>query len=67
VRHVWRVARVGDQLRESVGDPELPLDRAEQHDTTVGSDPSAVESGHHLLALHAREAERGSVWGAEWD
>ena len=57
MRHVKRVARVCDQRRKRIGDTELSLNGAEQHDATVGGDPSAVKRRHSLLGFNSGKAE----------
>jgi hypothetical protein len=58
VRHQQRVARVRDQPPQRFRYPQLPLHNAEQHDTTVGRDPSAVESRNDLLAFNGWKIKR---------
>ena len=58
VRYKQRVARVRDQPRQPFRYPQLPLHNAQQHDTTVGCDASAVEGRNDLLAFNSWKIER---------
>ena len=58
VRHEQRIARIGDQSREPIRDPQLPLHRAEQHDAAIGCDASTIEGGGQLLATDGWKMER---------
>ena len=58
VRHKVRIARVGDQGRELVGDPQTPLGGGEQHHAAIGRDASAIERGGDFLARDGWEMER---------
>ncbi len=58
VRHEQRIARIGNQSRQPVRDPQLALHRAEQHDAAIGRDASAVEGGGQLLAADGWKMER---------
>ena len=64
VRHERRIAWVRDQLRQRIGCAEVPLHRAEQHDTAIGCDPSAIERGLHPLAANLRKPEGCRFWWA---
>ena len=44
-----RVARVGDDGGQLVGNPEAPFSQSEQHHATIRADPPAIESGGHFL------------------
>src|ERR1039458_9565708 len=58
VRYQQRVARVRDQPRQRLRYPQPPLHNAEQHDTTVGREASAVEGRKDLLAFNSWKIER---------
>ena len=52
VRDVSRVARIGDQGSEDLGETAPPLCNAEQHDAAVGGKPAAIEGGCDFLPRH---------------
>ena len=58
VRDEQRVARVRDQRREPIGDPEAALGGSQQHDAAVRGDAAAVEGGGDFLAADGWKAER---------
>src|ERR1700761_2797384 len=58
VLHEQRIAWIGDQSREPIRDPQLPLHRAEQRDAAIGCDASTVEGGGQLLATDGWKMER---------
>ena len=73
VGHKIRIARVGDQRGELVGDPQTPLGGGQQHHAAIGGEPSAIERGGDFLALDGWEMERQQaylrtwrVWLARW-
>ena len=53
-----RVARVGDDGGQLVGNPEAPFSQSEQHHATIRADPPAIESGGHFLAADRWQGER---------
>jgi len=64
VRHEQWVARVGDQPRKSIGDPQPALGSGQQHDAAIGGDPAAVEVSDDFLAAHGwKQERRGRIVG----
>ena len=60
VRDEQRVARVRDQRREPIGDPEAALGGGQQHDAAVRGDAAAVEGCGDFLAADGWKAN-GSI------
>ena len=58
VRHQQRIARIGDQRRQPVGDPDTPLGRSQKHHAAIGGDASAIERGGDFLASDGWKPER---------
>jgi len=58
VGHQQRIARVGDQGCEGVGNPNTTLDSTEKHNTAVRGHASAVKRGGDFLAFNH--------WKTEW-
>ena len=56
-----RIALVGDDPGELVGDTEAPLRLGEEHYTAIRRDPSAIKGGRDLLALNGWKGERQQV------
>ena len=54
-----RIAPVGDQPRQVVGDPKPLLGHAQQHDPAVRGEPSSIEGGGDLLAPDGWKIEAG--------
>ena len=53
-----RVARIGDQRRESPRNPEPALGRGQQQNAAVGRHASAIKGGGDFLAANRWEIER---------
>ncbi len=58
VRHQQRIARVGDQRRQPIGDPDASLRRSQQHHAAIGGEASAIERRGDFLASDGWKAER---------
>lgn len=58
VRHEQRVARIGDQPRERVGDLQAALGSRQQHDAATGGEASTVKGSGDLLAADGWKGER---------
>ncbi len=58
VRHEQGIARIGNQPRQPIGDPQAALGSRQQHDAAVGGDPAAVEVSDDFLAAHGWKQER---------
>src|ERR1043165_6603448 len=58
VGHQGWVARVRKQPRQLRGNPQLPLQCAEQQDAAISGDAPAVEAGNQLLAVDRWKTER---------
>jgi len=58
VRDEQPIARVGNQRREPLGDPETTLGGREQHHAAVRREASAIKSSNELLASNGWKAER---------
>ena len=58
VGHEQWIARIGDQPREPVGNPQPTLGRSQQHDAAVGGDAAAIERRRDFLAADG--------WKQEW-
>jgi hypothetical protein len=58
MRHQQRVAWVGDQRREAIGDADGRLDGGQQHHTTIRRDASTIERSDDFLAFDGWEIER---------
>jgi hypothetical protein len=54
---VW-ITPIAHHRGEPIGQPKTPIRRRQQHDTAVRGNPSAIEGGHHFLALNG--------WKQEW-
>ena len=60
VRHEQRIARVGDQARQPVRDPQAALGGGQQHDAAIGGDATTVEGRGDFLAADGWKQERRS-------
>jgi hypothetical protein len=52
-----RIARIPETARQSVGDAEPALDRAQQENPRIRREPTAVEGGAHSLAGNGWQIE----------
>ena len=53
-----RLARVGDQLSQLVGNAQPPFRGRQQHHASIGCETPTVERGDDFLALHGWKSER---------
>ena len=58
VRHEQRIASVGDQPRQSLGNPQAALGGGQQHHAAVRGHPPAVEGSGEFLAADGWKIER---------
>src|SRR5262245_51232799 len=56
--HPRWIAPIADHRSKLCGDAKLALRRRQHHHARVRGDPSAIESGCDLLALHGWKGER---------
>ncbi len=64
VRHQGRIARIGDQPRQPVSDPQAPLGSRQQHDAAIGGDPATIKGrGDFLAARGWKQKRRGRIVG----
>ena len=43
VRHQQRIARIGNQTRQALGDPDAPLGSSQQHHAAIGGEAATIE------------------------
>ncbi len=53
-----RVARVGDQPGQAIGQAKATLGGGQQQDAPIGGDPAAIKGGGDFLAAHGWKQER---------
>ena len=66
VRDQQRIALVGDQRGQPVGDAQPPLGSRQQHHAAIGSDASAIERGSDFLASDGWKTERQQAYRRPW-
>ena len=55
--HQQRVARIGDQLGQTLGNAQAPLGSRQQHHATVGGDAPTIEGCGEFLASNGWKTE----------
>ena len=58
VRDVRRIARIGDQSGEGLGNAAAPFGQGKQHDAAIGGKPPAIERSCDFLARNGWIGER---------